>query len=118
MDKYDANALLFEAAENGDVSKVQAALDAGANINTHGNLLESPLHDAALNGHTKVVQLLIARGANVNAMDVFDKTPKDWAFAKGHFKIVQLLEDLGKHQGHADRVTGERKDKGPPQVGG
>jgi hypothetical protein len=34
-------------------------------------------------------------------------------------RMAKLLEDAAKdHHGHADRVTEERKDKGPPQVGG
>ncbi len=31
---------------------------------------------------------------------------------------LALLEENAEQQGHAGRVTEERKDKGPPQVGG
>jgi ankyrin repeat protein len=61
---------------------------------------------------------LLENGADINATDAFQETPLHFANWTGHPETAQLLENAAKQQSHAGRVTEERKDKGPPQVGG
>ena len=115
----EATEQLYRAVKAGDHDAAEAAIDAGANIDLKATLFQTPLHLAAAFGHTDVAKLLIERGADINARNALDKTPLDSAVYFGHDDIATLLEDAAKQQqGHTGRVTGERKDKGPPQVGG
>ena len=80
---------------------------------------QTPLHLAAALGHRDIVTLLIGyAGADISAKNARQQTPVHLALANNHPDIVELLDNVAKEQGHAGRVTEERKDKGPPQVGG
>jgi ankyrin repeat protein len=119
MDKEEATEQLYRAVKAGDHDAAEAAIDAGANIDLKATLFQTPLHLAAAFGHTDVAKLLIERGADINARNALDKTPLDSAVHFGHDDIVDLLKNAAKQQlRHAARVRDERKDKGPPQVGG
>lgn len=61
------NELLAEA-RFGDVKRVNALLDAGANIEARDETFgRTPLMEAALEGKTAVVKTLLSRGAEINA---------------------------------------------------
>jgi hypothetical protein len=55
---------LVTAAAKGDVGKVRAMLDMGADIHFEMDLA---LRSAAFTGHLEVMKLLVARGANLHA---------------------------------------------------
>lgn len=80
---------LVEAAKRGDLKRVQAVLDAHAQLaNQHDETGATPLHHAALNGHREVVRLLVERGAEINSIDSeFGATPTGWA--------IEYLRELG-----------------------
>jgi ankyrin repeat protein len=121
MDKItqeEATKKLFQAARTGNVAGAQAAIDAGADINAKGAFGQVPLHQAVWGDHSETIKLLIAKGADVNTTDNVRETPLYRAVRRGKADIIEMLEDAAKQQGHAARVTEERKDKGPPQVGG
>ena len=122
MDRDEANDLLFEAACTGETTTVRRLVAAGINVNTKDNYGcgRTALHNAALNGQNDVIQLLLASGAKVDVKaDLDGKTALDYATLARHVEAAKLLKEAAKEQqGHAGRVTGERKDKGPPQVGG
>jgi ankyrin repeat protein len=174
MDKEEATKRLYHAAATGHIAEVQAALDAGADIEaadrshttalqrasssgyrdiaelliSHGadvNTAEkmhrnTALHMAADAGHLAIVQLLVEHGADVNAEDDFSRTARRWAAKSGHGSVVEYLDSVAqkrhaervtgdllwklkseadaRQRDHADRITEQRKDKGPPQVGG
>src|SRR4051794_40034735 len=65
---------LIDAAVAGDVTKVRALLDQGANVNsvTNGRFPWTPLMHAAFRGRTGAVRLLLARGADPNRIDLDD----------------------------------------------
>ena len=61
--------LLYLAAENGDVDKVQSLLENVETPDQRDDCKWTPLMRAAQNGHLEVSKLLINAGADVNARD-------------------------------------------------
>jgi cytochrome c len=57
---------IHDAAMNGDVAAITAALDAGAGIDESDGTA-TPLYFAVWMGHIEAAKLLIERGADVNA---------------------------------------------------
>jgi ankyrin repeat protein len=91
----DLNEQLLNAAEQGNLVKVQQSLDRGANVNYIGYFNRGPLHFAASNGRLPVVQYLIQAGANINAHDLFGYTPLHYAVMSGHLPVAQYLIQAG-----------------------
>lgn len=90
-----ANIKLLEAARNGNLGEVKAALEAGADINTHESNEESytALHLAAMNGHNLVVKALIDRGADVHKVsnEFHGRLPLHLAAKFGKSVVVKTL---------------------------
>lgn len=108
---------LLEAADSGDLGRVQALLDEGANPNTKrkGKLRSarwscaindwtdqqfeygaSTLLLAARGGHVEIARLLLDRGAKVDGREnVHGLTALMEAAGRGHEEIVALLIDRG-----------------------
>jgi len=98
---------------------VTLLIDKGADVNAKSTLEQTPLHRAVEAGNFDIVKLLIAKGADVNVKNTFQETPLQLAKTSGSTEIVKLLTNAAQqHPSHAGRVTEERKDKGPPQIGG
>jgi ankyrin repeat protein len=70
---------LLEAARNGDLIKVQKALENGANPNAKNPFGRTPLHEAVVKGRFEVVELLLARGADPRIADNKGHIPLDYA---------------------------------------
>ena len=125
MDKEEATMRLFKAIETNNLADARATLDEGADVNAGRDTLnprqtrDTPLHYAAYDNNAQLTKLLIERGADINAENSTHTTPLSLAKHRGHTEIAELLETAAaKQRGHAGRVADERKDKGPPQVGG
>jgi ankyrin repeat protein len=58
---------------------VIALVEAGADVNSAGDLGFTPLHHAASDGHLDIVHVLLRYGADVNARNEFAQTPIDLA---------------------------------------
>ena len=94
---------LYRPAESGNIVKVRALLDAGAdpNANRASYAHLTALHMAAMNSRLDVAKLLIERGADVNylAHNKFPKnvvgTPLHFAACAGANAMVQLLLERG-----------------------
>lgn len=59
----------LQAAERGNVSEVEAFLNAGVHVNARSRFMTCLIHVAAKYGHAALLKLLIDRGAYVNALD-------------------------------------------------
>jgi ankyrin repeat protein len=86
---------LYEAAENGDVSAIDALINAGANVNCALEGDGSPLIGAAREGRLSAVRLLLERGADPNMPVPGDGNPLIMAAREGHADVVTLLLDRG-----------------------
>ena len=90
---------LLKAAEQGDLSGVQARLLQGADINftlpnknpRYGYLVQTALENAASKGHTEVVTLLLEKGASVRGDEWYGLYAATWAGQEGHTAIVLML---------------------------
>jgi hypothetical protein len=87
---------LWAAVRSGDVKRVTAVLDKGADVNAKTRYGATALTFAADKGHIDVIKLLIARGADVNAQDTFYQMRAiDMAMANNHAGVVTLLLERG-----------------------
>ena len=87
---------LWAAVRSGDVKRVTAVLDKGADVNAKTRYGATALTFAADKGHIDVIKLLIARGADVNAQDTFyQRRAIDMAMANNHAGVVTLLLERG-----------------------
>ena len=86
----DFNAVLLEAAENGNVDEVRDLLAAGANVNTINEYSVTPLMLAARGG-VREVEILIDAGARLDEKDNNGSTALFHAAAWGNAAAVNLL---------------------------
>ena len=86
---------LHDAAREGDLAAVEAALAQGAEIDPPGDDGETPLILAILAGHDAVAQLLIDKGADVMARNEGGLTPLHAAAYTGSKSVAELLLDSG-----------------------
>ncbi len=90
------NEELWAAVRAGDMARVTAALDKGADVNAKTRYGATALTFAADKGHIEVVKLLIARGADVNVQDTFyQMRAVDMAMMNNHPAVVTLLLERG-----------------------
>lgn len=96
--KFFANRKLFNSIRNGNLTLLNEAIAAGANVNNKAKTIldDGPqaefggytaLSMAAQLGHLEIVQALINAGANVNASN----TPLTLAAFYGHSAMVEVL---------------------------
>ncbi|MFH1488914.1 MAG: ankyrin repeat domain-containing protein [Pseudomonadota bacterium] len=93
----DLDMKLFRAAQDGDVEKIAALLEQGADINVRaGSDKWTPLMTASREGHPEAVTFLLQEGAEVNLSDSrFNKNAYHWALQYGHRDIARLLLENG-----------------------
>ena len=91
----------FWAAEHGQVATAQAALHAGADIETKTFTSSQPtaLHLASAKGHTKIVSFLIRMGAQLDVEDVHAHTALHTAILYKHEPVARILIDSGADTG-------------------
>jgi hypothetical protein len=75
----------------GHIDIVKLLLNNGADVNSKGNLVNTPLHWAAFNGNIEIVKLLLEKGADFNLKYICVHTPLHFADSEGHIEIVKLL---------------------------
>ena len=86
-------AAIHDAAKNGDVAAIAAALDAGANID-ESDTSGTPLYIAVRRGHIEAAKLLLDRGADVDAPT--NRGPALMAaVAKSQIDLTKLLLEHG-----------------------
>jgi ankyrin repeat protein len=104
IDSLTIDGQLFEAARNGDATRLASLLDAHPEkLHVRGKPYAFTLLHAGAQ-HLAVVDLLLNRGADVNARETGDNTyAMHWAAAAGELPIVRRLADAGGDVvGHGD----------------
>jgi hypothetical protein len=82
---------IHAAVRTGDVEQVDAALKAGAGLNSPDNWGRTPLIVALQQGKAPVVEMLIDRGASVAATDAWGRTPLLVATQLKNTAAIRLL---------------------------
>ncbi len=85
------NSLLFTAAKNGELLRVERLISWGARIHARNYQDETPLHLAAGGGNSDLVRMLLKKGADPNATSQKGYVPLHYAAAAGHKDSVLLL---------------------------
>jgi ankyrin repeat protein len=83
------------AAINGDLEQVQAALQSGLNINAadeNGNTL---LMSVAMEGHDNIVTYLLSKGADIKKTDSSGGRAIVRAITSGHISTIKILLENG-----------------------
>ena len=86
---------LLKAVLAGDVVKVKALIEEGADVNAKNENGWSPLHWAVMLEHKEIVELLIAHGADVNAKNKWGWTPLHMAALFCRTEIAKFLLSHG-----------------------
>jgi cytochrome c len=84
---------IHDAALNGDVAAITAALDAGSQVDESDGTA-TPLYYAVWMGHLQAARLLIERGADVNALNKLG-SPLMAAMGKEKIDLLEFLLDRG-----------------------
>ncbi len=85
------SAPLHDASRDGDLERVRALIDAGADLDAQGDNGETPLNTAILEGHKSVATLLIDRGGDIQARNKGGFTP---LHAAAYVNAVEIAEQL------------------------
>ncbi len=75
----------------GDLARLRAALDAGADVDAVDRDGRTALHNAAIDGRADLAELLLDRGADPNATDAQQWTPLHFAAREHHVALAELL---------------------------
>ncbi len=101
-----ADRALHEAALEGRLDLVAAAVDRGARINAADADGRTALMYAAFNGHTECVRWLLERGAAVDAHEYVGRTALMFASSGPFPETAQLLLDFGSNPNDTDEYEG------------
>jgi len=74
-----ADQRLLDATQDGNLSDVKSALDAGASVNARNSYLQTPLMIAAENDNLEIVKYLVERGADISLQDRAGDTVFDYS---------------------------------------
>jgi uncharacterized protein len=97
---------LHDAAREGNLEKVRALIDEGAEIDEQSNRGETPLILATLAGRKEVVELLIEKGADIDGRNAGGFTPLHAAAYAGDAAITELLIAKGANINDAQNKAG------------
>ena len=90
----------------GDLTQVNEAIEAGADVNGRDSVNWTPLMRAGEEGYTDIAKVLIDKGADVNGKDAPGWTALMHAAKNGHTDVAKLLIDKGADV-NAKRWDGE-----------
>ncbi len=93
----DQDVKLFNAAQRGNLEKIRALLDQGADIDVRLGVDQwTPLMTASREGQYEAVELLLEEGSDPNIRDTrFNKNAYHWALQYGQRDIAKLLLENG-----------------------
>jgi hypothetical protein len=83
---------LFDAVRAGDLDRLRALLDGGADPDELGEGGRTPLMEAAYEGRLELVRALLAAKADPSLVDDLDETALVKAATAGHREVMRALE--------------------------
>jgi hypothetical protein len=83
--------IFFEAALNGDVAGIRAALAGGTKAGQADEAGRTALMLASFNGHTEIARLLLQAGAPIDARDKTKRTALMYGSTAANLELVGLL---------------------------
>jgi cytohesin len=83
------------AAGAGDVARIRALVEAGADVNESDESGVTPLFVAAYSGHAEAVAALLEMGADVHRWDSRGEPLMHWAAEEGTPEVIRLLVEAG-----------------------
>jgi ankyrin repeat protein len=89
------NADWRKAVATGDVERVRALLESGADVNALDGYGQTALMLASHKGHVQVVRKLVAYGANLDHTAKFGLSALMLAVIADHPKVVRVLMEAG-----------------------
>jgi ankyrin repeat protein len=89
----DGDNVLHWAVRRNDMEVARLVIECGINVNQHGDLGRTPLHEACGCGHREMVRLLVEHGADLYAQTE-GETPFYLARLTGHDDICDFLRPL------------------------
>ena len=101
---------LMVAASRGDLSRVEALLRDGADVNARDAFGQTALLYAASAGHQTVVEELIDGGADLDARNRNNKSAFELAEARGHAALAALLRNARLFIAARDGDVGRLED--------
>lgn len=103
-DQINVNGQFVMAARAGQVARVEALLQEGAQVNSRDRNGDSPLNLAAARGNEALVDALLKAGADVNLPNLAGVTPLMGASFSGKPEMVRKLLAAGARIEPLDRV--------------
>ncbi|MDZ4074677.1 MAG: ankyrin repeat domain-containing protein [Hylemonella sp.] len=100
----NVNGQYVMAARAGQVGRVAALLDGGAQVNSRDRNGDSPLNMAAAKGNEAMAEVLLKAGADVNLANLAGVTPLMGASFSGKPELVRKLLAAGARIEPLDRV--------------
>eukprot|EP00118_Oscarella_pearsei_P027145 m.1030 g.1030 ORF g.1030 m.1030 type:complete len:846 (+) comp5531_c0_seq1:55-2592(+) len=94
-DLSNPNRQLLDASRAGDLSRIQLALDQGADINWRNALGYTALREVAVNDRFDACRALLDKGADPERLDDNEWTGLHWAAAKGSVEVIRCLIRFG-----------------------
>jgi len=104
-EKTETAAILFEAAQEGDLEQIKLLTSSGADVNVKNKRGDTLLSVSIIQGNKDIAEFLIARGADVNAKGRFSRTPLHWAVYKDSKDSSELLIAKGAHVDAVDYIN-------------
>lgn len=102
--EINLNGQYVMAARAGQVGRVAALLDSGAQVNSRDRNGDSPLNMAAAKGNEALAEVLLKAGANVNLANLSGVTPLMGACFSGKPELVRKLLAAGARIEPLDRI--------------
>ncbi|KAH6664611.1 hypothetical protein B0J14DRAFT_607342 [Halenospora varia] len=84
---------LIEAADEGDLKRIEQLIHRGANVNASDKWRWTALHMAAYGGYPKIAEVLIKEGAELDVRTVDGETPLQLAERNAHVRVVGIITD-------------------------
>ncbi|AYN00399.1 ankyrin repeat domain-containing protein [Chryseobacterium sp. 3008163] len=89
------NREMLDAAAQGNLKKLEEAINKGADINVRGNGYATALMNASLSNHPEVVSFLLKKGALINAQDEVGEAALTRSVSSQNNEILNILLHAG-----------------------